>query len=276
MKWLVLSSRVKTARSRIRLNSAVKKRRKKARPPSPRRRTGDRLWLRFVLVLLVLGGVVTGAWWGLCHSSSFIIREIQVVNNHSYSTNEVIEMSGLKTGGNIFRFDPAVFRSRLRENVNFRDASIQRIFPDTVRIAIFEREPRARVKFGRLYTIDDCGVVLRGRKERSGGKLPVILGLKIKKGSLYPPEEGEVCLALLRELDRQNINSLVDISEINPSDSEVIEMRTSENLKIKLGKGDYEKQLGRLKVVLSNLGDNSPPARAVDLRYSHIPVSYEE
>lgn len=276
MKWLVLSGKVKTARPRIKMNDSVRKRKRVTRKSSPALpvRGGPRL--RCVVVFLVLGGAIAAVWWGFRNFGCFTVRKIQVTDNHSYSPGEVIEMAGAKTGENIFKLDPGLLRRKLLEEVNFRDASVQRIFPDTVKIAVSEREPRARVKFGRTYTIDDWGVVLRERKEKSGGRLPVIVGMKVKNGSLYPQEDKEACVALLRELDEQDINSLIEISEINLSDSEMIVMRTAGEMEITLGKGDYLKQLGRLKVVLNNLDRSSSPARSMDLRYKHIPVVFDD
>ncbi len=276
MKWLVLSSKVKTARPRIKMNSSVKKRKKAPPQRKPVPPARPKLPLRSALVVFLFGGIVAAVWLAFSNSADFTIREIRVANNHSYSPEEVIEMAGAETGGNIFKLDTGLLRSNLLDNVNIRDASVQRIFPDTVKIAVSEREPRARVKFGKIYTIDDWGVVLRDRKEGSGGRLPVVVGLKIKDGSLYPREDKEACLALLRELDQQEIDSLIEIDEIYVADSEVIRMRTAGDLEITIGRDDYSDQLGRLKIVLNNLRESPAPARSVDLRYKHIPVVFDD
>ncbi len=276
MKWLVLSSKVKTARPRIKMNSSVKKRKKAPAPRKTARPARPKLPLRFAPVVLLLGGIVAAVWLGFTNSACFTLREIRVTNNHSYSPEEVIEMAKAETGGNIFQLDTGLLRSNLLENVNIREAFVQRIFPDTIKIAVSEREPRARVKFGKIYTIDDWGVVLRERKEESGGRLPVVVGLKVKNGSLYPREDREDCLALLRELDQQEIDSLIEIDEIYVADSGVIRMKTAGDLEITIGRDDYSDQLGRLKVVLNNLQESSAPARSVDLRYKHIPVVFDD
>ena len=276
MRWLALSSKVNQPRSRFKMNAQAKRRKKKSPPPSSSRSTGGGRVGRLVLAVLVLGGLGGGVWYVLHHSSIFVVRKIKVSNNHAYSSEEVIEMTGLETGGNIFALDPAEARACLLRNVDFRDVSVQRLFPDTIRVDVMEREPRARVRFGHLYTIDDWGVVLGPRKTAPGIQLPVIRGLRVKGGALSPVDKRDACLQLLRELEKLNIGSLITIDEIRVFSSDLIEMRTEGDLEITLGQGDYGKQLERLKTVLNKLGPDLARAREVDLRYSKIPVIFDD
>ena len=272
MKWLILSSKVSPPRSRRKMSAKVKRRRKKVAPPSSVRSKGGAGVWKLVLPLLVLAILAGGLWWVFHHSEIFNIREIRVRNHHSYSPEEVIEMSGIETGGNIFALNLASAREYLLRDVNIRDARVERIFPDVIEIEIVEREPRARVQFGHLYTIDDWGVILGSRKRAPERKLPVIRGLRVKGGSLFPVDKREACLRLLRELEEQDIGSLVTIAEIRLFSSDLIEMRTEGDLEITLGRDDYGMQLRRLKMVLDKLGPEVAQAREVDLRYSKIPV----
>lgn len=276
MRWLALSSKVNQPRSRFKMNAQAKRRKRKSPPPSSSRSTGGGGVGRFVLAVLVLGGLGGGVWYVLHHSAIFVVREIRVDNNHAYSAEEVIEMTGLETGGNIFTLDPGDARDCLLKNADFRDVSVQRIFPDTIRIDVMEREPRARVQFGHLYTIDNWGVVLGPRKKAPGMQLPVIRGLKVRGGDIFPVDKREACLKLLHELEERNIRSLITIDEIRIFSSDLIEMRTEGDLEITLGQGDYGTQLERLKTVLNKLGPDVARAREVDLRYSKIPVVFDD
>ena len=276
MKWLTLRSRVVSSRTRIRMNASVKKRKKKTRDPSPgEKRVTGRL-ARSLFFVIILGAVFFGAWWALARSSYFNVRAIEVAGNHLYQPKEIIAMAGLEPGENIFSLDLSRYRSRLLQEVNIRNAAVERHFPDTIRIKVFEREPRARVKFGRYYTIDAWGVVLRERKEKAGDDLPVISGLRVQNGRLYPEEEKERCLSLLKELDQMGLSGAVDIREIRVADSESIVLETGQGLEIKLGKEEYHQQLNRLMAVLNHLQKSPSRARTVDLRFSHVPVTFED
>ncbi len=278
MKWLLLSSKLSRPRSGLRMNASVKRRRKKSPVPASPRAGGGRRVRGSIMIFLLLGALGAAGWW-LCHDSEmFTVKKIRIRNNHAYTEEEIITMTGLETGGNIFTLDPAAARESLLRNDDFRDARVERIFPDAIRVDVMEREPRARVSFGRLYTIDDWGVVLGPRKEAPEIQLPVIKGLRVVNNSrdLSPADKKDACLKLLRGLEEEDIGSLVRIDEIRVFSSGLIEMRTEGKMEITLGQEDYGEQLARLKTVLGRLGPDLPRAREVDLRYSKIPVVFDD
>lgn len=278
MRWLTLSSQVKNSRKLIKMNLAVKKRRKKNRSSGrkPDEGSGRRSRAPVLILLALLAAVSTGAWWALGHTSYFSIRKIEVVNNHNYSAAEIIEIARLKPGENIFCAKLSRYRQNLTGEGNIREAVIERCYPDSIRIKIYEREPRARVKFGRYYTIDAWGEILSGRKENAGEDLPVISGLRIKGKQLYPEDEKKHCLALLQELDRTGLGSVVNIREIKMGHSGLIIMRTDRDLEIKLKKNNYRQQLQRLSAIMPHLEKSSRPAQTVDLRFSQVPVAFAD
>lgn len=275
MKWLILSSKLKQADSRIKPTPAIRRRKKNAPSPSNNRKSERKVSIVGLFVIisaLLLGGI----WWYNHNSPRFEISNIQVVNNHSYSEDEIIEMTDLEAGGNIFSFRPNLARDRLLRNTDFKDAYVRRIFPDTIRVDVVEREPRALVQFGTMYTIDEHGMILGPRKKGNSGKLPIIRGLRVKGSSIFPVDKREACLSLLRELEEKDIGSIVKIDEIRIFSSDLIEMRTSGDLEITLEQGKYDVQMGRLKTVLVKLGPDLSRAREVDLRYARVPVVFAD
>jgi len=276
MKWLILSNKLSQPRSKLKASAPPRRKKKRKSPPSSDPKSGRGRVGRIVFVLLLAAVLIGGIRWYSHNSPQFNIKEITVTNNHAYSPEEIIELSDLETGGNIFSLNPDLVRDRLLLNTDFRDAYIRRIFPDTIRIDVIEREPRARVQFGTLYTIDDFGMVLGPRKKVSGLKLPIIRGLRVKGVSIFPVDKREACLNLLRQLEEKDIGSLVSIDEIRIFSSDLIELRANGEIEITLEQGDYEVQLGRLKTVLSKLGPEISRAREVDLRYARVPVVFAD
>ena len=270
MKWLTLRAAFRRSRPRFSLNVAVKKKRRNGAA-----RAGPPRLLPVLLPVAIFALLAGGGWWFLDHSPYFRVERIEVVNEHSYAPSEIVAMAQVAPGENIFRMDLEGGRRRLASEVNIRDAALERVFPDTVRIRVFEREPRARVKFGRYYTVDDRGVVLKDRKETAVSGLPVITGVKIKDGLIYPPADGESVLAILKAMDQRGISSYVSVSEMDASDSETIVLRTAQNLEVTLARDDLAAQIGRLEVVLPHLASH-PAARSIDLRYAEVPVTFEQ
>jgi cell division septal protein FtsQ len=271
MSWITLSSRIKPAHSRVKLNASVKKR--KRRPPAAREEKPSGGRGKYLLGVLVLAAAGAGTWWGLSRAPYFSVRKIQVIHNHDYSSEEIIRIAGIKKGENIFRMNLAGSRRRLLKEINIQDAAFQRIFPATIRIKAIEREPSARVKYGRYYTIDQDGVILEGRKTRRGRKLPVIEGIKIKEGGLSPPAAGKACLTLLRELNRRGIEKYLNIKHIDLSSPRVVVMRTRGEMEIKLNAADLSRELQRLANLAPRI---SGRARSVDLRYANVPVVFKD
>ena len=276
MKWLILSNKLSQPRSKLKASAPPRRKKKRRSSSSSDRKTGPRRAGRIFFVLLLVAVLIGGIQWYSHNSMRFNINKIKVTNNHVYSPEEIIKMSELKTGGNIFALNPDQARDRLLLNTDFREAYIRRIFPDTIRIDILEREPRARVQFGTLYTIDDLGMVLGPRKKESGLKLPIIRGLRVKGLSIFPVDKRDACLNLLQQLEDKDIESLVSIDEIRIFSSDLIEIRANEDIEITLEQGDYGIQLERLKTVLNKLGPDISRAREVDLRYARVPVVFDD
>ncbi len=277
MRWLTLSSKVSRPGRRLRTRTSVKPRRKK-KPPPPRPAAGERKPLGGVISVIILVLLAGGVWWYFQRARLFAVETIEVRNHHAYSPEEIIELAGLEPGGNIFPLDVAAARKEIIANRDFRDARVKKLFPGTVRIEVMEREPRARIHYGRLYTIDDQGVVLSPRKSRSERNLPVIRGLRVvdRSSDLHPPENRDASLELLRELESLEIESLIDIEEISLVSSGRIDLRAAGRLNIILARDDYREQLTRLRAVLENLGRDLPRAREIDLRYSRVPVKFQD
>ena len=276
MKWLILSNKLSQPRSKLKASAPPRRNKKRRSSPSSDPKSGRGRVGKIIFVLLITAVLIGGIQWYSHNSPQFNIKEIKVTNNHAYSPEEIIDLSDLETGGNIFSLNPDLVRNRLLLNTDFRDAYIRRIFPDTIRIDVREREPRARVQFGTLYTIDDFGMVLGPRKKESGLKLPIIRGLRVKGLSIFPVDKREACLNLLRQLEEKDIGALVSIDEIRIFSSDLIELRANGEIEITLEQGDYEVQLGRLKTVLSKLGPEISRAREVDLRYARVPVVFAD
>lgn len=278
MKWLTLSSKVSRPIRRLRTRPPIRRRRKNSPESSPDRTFGRKSIGGLILVLFGLAALVGGIWWHFHRSGFFAVEAIEVRNHHIYTPEEVITLAGLETGGNIFPLDSSAVRAGIIQNRDFRDAQVRKIFPGTIRIEVMEREPRARINYGQFYTIDDQGVVLSPRKSHPERKLPVIRGLRVvdRSSDLHPPEKRDACLELLRELERMGIESLINIEEISVVSSDLIELKAEGELEITLGRGGYGEQLARLQTVLKNLGPDLERARGIDLRYSKIPVRFQD
>ncbi len=271
MSWVELSSSFKPGIPRVK----VKARKRKSAAPSPGK--NRRRFYGFTLYILVLAGAVAAIRRVLLTTQYFEVTSIEISNLQTFSEEDILEISGLEPGENIFRVNPAIYRDRLLAETNIEDAAVFRIFPDTLRVNILERQPRARVRYGRYYTIDGWGVVLRGEKERGAENLPLISGprLSVSDGRLHPAGEVADCLTLLRELDARDLTLALEITEIAISRSGVMDIKTASGHEVRISRDNMIEQLEHLRALLPHLAGERDRRAAVDLRYyPNVPVRY--
>ncbi|MCR4805076.1 MAG: FtsQ-type POTRA domain-containing protein [Clostridia bacterium] len=123
-----------------------------------RKRRKKHYFLRFV----VFCALVFGAYQFL-NSSHFAVRHFEVQGNHYYTPAQVVQLSGLQSGVNMFfetKTKPA--RDALLADPYIKTADIERDPPSTIKIDLVERREYAAVPYGEQYVlIDREGTVLR-------------------------------------------------------------------------------------------------------------------
>ena len=130
---------------------------------------------RYLLKLSVLL-LAAAAVYAFLHTDLFMIKKIQVSENSHFTSQEIKNMAGLKTGVNLFEYDSSECRDRLLKNSFIKDAEIKRSLPETVTIKVTERQEAAVIKNGKNYIIiDQEGIVLQLAEKDP--KVPVISGI---------------------------------------------------------------------------------------------------
>jgi len=127
------------------------------KPKKKKKRKKKNYLLRFSIFVLVVVSVIF-----IMHTSLFLVKEIEVVGNKFYTPAQVIEMSGLSTGKNLFfETKTKTARDALLETPYIKIAKIKRVIPGTIRIELTERIEYAAVPYEEGYIlIDDEGLVL--------------------------------------------------------------------------------------------------------------------
>ncbi|NLP17817.1 MAG: FtsQ-type POTRA domain-containing protein [Firmicutes bacterium] len=173
-------------------------------PFKPRRRGPVVLrWLLTVGILTLLVGI------SLLHIPIFTLREIEVVGNASLSTEDVIRLSTLEVGTNLFRLRTGQLREWLKVSPWVKEVSIRRVLPDKLSIEIEERVPYFLVPYytSFLEVAADGTILCPASADLKDVPLPILTGLKIEDPVL--PGQSLHC----REWD-----SLISVMEGIPSD----------------------------------------------------------
>lgn len=135
-----------------------------------RRKKRRRTWIvASVGGTLVVLAVVLG--WLFFFSTVLEVRDTSVDGNQLL-TGERIEEQAQVPGGPLARVDVAAIESRLLELPEIKEVDVRRDFPNTVAIAVTEREPVYQLRSdGGFSWVDDEGYVFR-TGQQANGELP--------------------------------------------------------------------------------------------------------
>jgi len=224
------------------------------------------------------------------HSNYFRINNV-IVNNDKFLDNVVV-LKGINNikGKNIFTLDINKLESDYEALPDVKTVVIERSFPNTILVNITERIPIGQISYGRdIYGIDEDGVIIKLNESR---ELPKIIGLKIKnvysgENIISNPQTSELIEDIIAIIKTYNMGRLAEfdsLKNINVKRSKnlILDFICQDNeIKIKIGKTDFEEKLAILEDLLSRLDQTQREKLLyIDLRFgadlNAIPVKYRK
>lgn len=225
-------------------------------------------WQSFFFIFIVLM-----AAYVLLQSPIFNISKIIVRGNSSLTAGELIKVSGIVTGMNIFKADLQIAAEKVRVLPVVKDVSITRKLPGDVIIEVEERVSAALVVAdGRFLELDTEGYYLREGSAAASG-LPVITGITVQvaePGQLVKGEGLKTALRVVRELPA---GLRKELSEVHIGEDGMVTLYTLDGIQCRLGlpedvavKGSYFLQ------VQQELQDGHKSIEYVDFSFVGSPV----
>ncbi|MDO4486128.1 MAG: FtsQ-type POTRA domain-containing protein [Bacillota bacterium] len=152
-------------------NRTVKNVRKK-------KRRKKRYALKFCLLVLICAGI-----YFALHIDYFDVDGIAVVGNKEISDGEILKLSELKEGDNLFDVHPFLVQRKIKKNLYIEDVNVNRKLPCKVEIIVSERSGKAQLTFGKKYVVtDNEGMVLEISGEEK--KATLIEGVEVTEAEL--------------------------------------------------------------------------------------------
>ena len=186
----------KKAKKNKKRNKHKKVNNKKGYEPKKKKLNKVVLTIVTIIVLLVIISIFA------LMAPIFNITSIEVQGNNKINKEEIISLSNLKKGDNIFRFNNSII-SNIKENTYIETVEIKRNLPGTVIISVKERTVKYQINIINGYTyIDKNGYILEQSSTKS--EVPVIVGLKTTEDGLLNQER----------LQEEDLETLNDISKI--------------------------------------------------------------
>lgn len=240
-----------------------------------KRKPGSIKWLMpFVFLLLF-----SVAGYFFIHSAFFNISSITVSGSKNIPSTEIVTISGLHQGENIFQADLENAQEKILTQALIKSANIQRKLPKTIEINVEERVPLALVPVaGGLLQIDAQGCVLRKQGIMECKGLTIITGVSIPPstgvGKKINSNQLKVGLKLVAQMDA-DIKKIV--GEIDISDPQKLKAYTIQGAEVRLGSGESMKEkFNRLLQVMreEEKVKKLDQIQYIDVSFSGKPVVY--
>ena len=152
------------------------------KPAAPAKKRKKRRKKHYLLRFLVLIALIAGAYVFLT-SPVFSIDQITIEGNTLMSDDDIIKLSGVKVGDNMFEQTGHKVKKALTENKYIADVKVSRELPNIYKIKITERQPVIAVSYnGKYIILDEEGYAVDEADSTMHATL--VTGLKINKYEL--------------------------------------------------------------------------------------------
>lgn len=232
----------------------VKTRRKGTVSTTARRKKSSGKFVNFFVplflmacILFCLGLLFSFGFKNAAASDFFKIRKVETSGTHRVSDKrieQIVRAETYRTG--VWEADLAYLKKEIEKLKFVKHASVSRVLPDTVRVTVTEREPRATVRIGgEDMLVDDDARILGSVTPEIRRPLPpfVLLGWD-EDGTQAALEMNRKRVALYarlvqewRRYDLVTRVKAVDISDLNDPQAKVVD--SGETVTISLGQDDF-------------------------------------
>lgn len=235
----------------------------------------DFSWARILFELaskLFLAGVVIylvyASYSFLISDSRFKIADVSFRGHHSLMEEQLLDWLGPIHGENLFTYDLTKTSERLAEHPWILSASVQRKFPQEIQIELTERVPYARVKFEKIFLMDNFGVILSEETPKYKD-LPLIV--QSNKGAKPENFSGDKVIQSLKFMHYFNKlsffeNNPLDIAELK-GDSRIIFFTRNRDLQIQMSMEALTEGFKKFMIVLDTLEGENMKIQMIDLSF---------
>ena len=256
-------------------NGKKSTRRKKNEKQKKNKRSYAGMFLRVSKVsafLILIGSVsvLMYVFFGYIYTSPYFrINDVIVNGERRLSEVEVLNLAKIDMGRNILSVSLKDTSQRIEQHPWIQRASVRRRLPQKIIIDILERKPVAMVNLSRLYLVDVQNVIFKEVGPEDFFDVPVLTGLEsedLANNESVSKNLIETALTVMHRVNETKVMGSHEISEINMSPHNGLTIFTLEDAtQIKVGLGDYEKKLGKLKKVMKDLQMKDQKAEYINL-----------
>ncbi len=234
------------------------------------------------LICLLMGGIAGTVYgikkWMQC-CPYFFVSHVEVEGANRISSDEIVSLSSVKEGDNIFSLDFAAIRHRILKNPWVRDVSVERRLPDKVIIHVEEREPYALARINdRIFLVDKYGEPFKPLDPKEIFSAPVITGVELKltssetgAGALVDHEKMKVAISIVK-MSKRGVRALGfnNISQIDfPNGKNVVIYTADKAVPFVLDLEKYKKQFYRAEKILVQLYNSGQYSKVLSVNVGY-------
>jgi cell division protein FtsQ len=177
------------------------------------------------------------------------VDKVEVEGNYILQQQDVISLSGIPLGKEIFQVSLDSVRMSIKTNSYVEDVHVSRILPGIIHIQLVERQPIASLMLSKQYYLDKNGNLLPKISTDVIMDLPVITGVNIDAknisfGNKILEMDVYSALQILETANSLNREIYDFISEVNLNYGNDITIYSSDcGIPINLGRDEYQKKL---------------------------------
>jgi cell division protein FtsQ len=204
---------------------------------------------------------------------------IQVLGNSQVTRPELLSVFGSDIGRNIFHVPLGQRRAELEQLPWVEHATVMRLLPNQLRVAVTERVPVAFVRAGnQIGLVDRRGVLLDMPPTMMAAKrysFPVVTGVTAQQSAEERASRMRLYADFMNALSSTNGMAASQLSEVDLSDPEDVRAllpSAGTDLLVHFGSEDFAARCQRLEEKLPGWRRQYPRLAGVDLRYQRQTV----
>jgi cell division protein FtsQ len=229
--------------------------------------------LRTLAAAAVSAALSVGAWeawrWATA-SQTFAVREIRFSGLQHALEPDLLQRSGLKLGGNLFRTDLSRAARGMETHPWVASVRLERRLPGEVLASVVEHRPAALVQLGALYVLDDEGRLFKRAAPEDALDLPILTGVSRDAWDERKPELQLRLFGALHLLDtwQASGNPIAAVSEVRLDEDGGFTLFAHDGTavqEVRLGSNEISLKLRRLAQVRAALARRGERASRIDL-----------
>jgi hypothetical protein len=232
------------------------------------------------------------------HNPAFAVQSIDIETDGILSTAQLRACAGVKLGDNLLALDLGRIQRDLEYLPWVESAAVERVRPQTLKIRVVEREPVAQTTLfepggpegkprAMVFYFDAQGHVMlpldaqRVESSLSGfDSLPMITGVSgvdLRPGHQVESRQIQAALKLIGEFSQSPMLGLVDLTTVDLSAPQLLQVSTSQGAFITFAVDNLETQLRRWRLVYDYSARIGKGVASLDLSVSNnVPARWVE